>query len=265
MKLPQKKSLIGTRSGSTCRKAFFKRSSFRSVFSFRVAAAETVPVVSNIPMAGLLSRSYSEPIPPIMPCEELPSGKRLSGKIRENRASSPRQEGSPAIVYIHLSAMKCPSCHEDNDRVIDSRASHDGFATRRRRVCSNCGLRYTTYERIEGAAVKVIKKDGTRQPFDRMKIKRGLELACWKRPVSDAQLESIVTEVQNELESHSDPEIESREVGELVMKYLRGGRPGGLRPFRQRLSAVRRRTRLRPRTEADVGRSQAAQRTSEKS
>ena len=116
--------------------------------------------------------------------------------------------------------MKCPSCHEDNDRVIDSRASHDGFATRRRRVCSNCGLRYTTYERIEGAAVKIVKKDGTRQPFDRTKIKRGLELACWKRPVSDAQLESIVTEVQNELESHSDPEIESREVGELVMKYL---------------------------------------------
>ena len=118
--------------------------------------------------------------------------------------------------------MKCPSCHEDNDRVIDSRASHDGFATRRRRECSNCGLRYTTYERIEGAAVKIIKKDGTRQPFDPTKIKRGLELACWKRPVSDAQLESIVTEVQNELESHSDPEIESREVGELVMKYLRG-------------------------------------------
>jgi transcriptional repressor NrdR len=107
--------------------------------------------------------------------------------------------------------MKCPSCHEDNDRVIDSRASHDGFATRRRRVCSNCGLRYTTYERIEG----------TRQPFDPTKIKRGLELACWKRPVSDAQLESIVMEVQNELESHSDPEIESREVGELVMKFLR--------------------------------------------
>ena len=70
-------------------------------------------------------------------------------------------------------------------------------------------------------AVKIVKKDGTRQPFDRTKIKRGLELACWKRPVSDAQLESIVTEVQNELESHSEPEIQSRDVGELVMKYLR--------------------------------------------
>jgi transcriptional repressor NrdR len=117
--------------------------------------------------------------------------------------------------------MKCPSCHEDNDRVINSRVTDDGSVTRRRRACSNCGLRYTTYERIEGSAIRIVKKSGMRQPFERTKTKRGLELACWKRPVSDAQLESIVTEVQNELESHSDPEIESREVGELVMKYLR--------------------------------------------
>jgi transcriptional repressor NrdR len=117
--------------------------------------------------------------------------------------------------------MKCPVCHEDNDRVVDSRASHDGFAIRRRRECANCGHRYTTYERIESALVKLIKKDGARQPFDRSKIKSGLELACWKRPVSDAQLESIVNEVQNELEGRSDLEIESREVGELVMQHLR--------------------------------------------
>jgi transcriptional repressor NrdR len=118
-------------------------------------------------------------------------------------------------------AMKCPQCHQDNDRVIDSRASHDGFATRRRRECINCGHRYTTYERIESATVKLIKKDGTRQPFDRAKIKRGLETACWKRPISDDQLEAIVSDVQNELESRSDPEIESQLVGELVMKHLR--------------------------------------------
>jgi transcriptional repressor NrdR len=117
--------------------------------------------------------------------------------------------------------MKCPACNEDNDRVIDSRAIHDGFVTRRRRECAACGHRYTTYERIESAIVKLIKKDGTRQPFDRTKIKRGLELACQKRPVSDAQLEAIVSEVQNELESRSDLEIESREVGELVMQQLR--------------------------------------------
>ena len=117
--------------------------------------------------------------------------------------------------------MKCPACHEDNDRVIDSRASHDGFATRRRRECAACGHRYTTYERIETVIVKLIKRDGSREPFDRTKIKRGLEIACRKRPVSDAQLEAIVSEVQNELEGRSDLEIESREVGEMVMQQLR--------------------------------------------
>ena len=87
------------------------------------------------------------------------------------------------------SPMKCPFCQADNDRVIDSRASQDGFAIRRRRECLDCKRRYTTYERVEGSSIKVIKKDGAREPFDRAKIKRGLEKACWKRPVSDAQLE----------------------------------------------------------------------------
>ena len=117
--------------------------------------------------------------------------------------------------------MKCPFCQEDNDRVIDSRASQDGFATRRRRECLKCGHRYTTYERIEGAAVKIIKKDGTREPFDRTKIKRGLEKACWKRPISDAQLEAAISAVENELEGRFEPEISSREVGEVVMRQLR--------------------------------------------
>lgn len=117
--------------------------------------------------------------------------------------------------------MKCPYCQEDNDRVIDSRASQDGFATRRRRECLQCGHRYTTYERIEGTAIKIIKKDGTREPFDRAKIKRGLEKACWKRPVSDAQLESVVTSIENELEGRFEPEINSRDVGELLMRHLR--------------------------------------------
>lgn len=117
--------------------------------------------------------------------------------------------------------MKCPVCQEDNDRVIDSRASHDGFAIRRRRECLGCGHRYTTYERIEGAAIKIVKKDGTREPFDRLKIKRGLEQACWKRPVSDAQLEAVVSAVENDLEGRFDLEVPSREVGELVMRHLR--------------------------------------------
>jgi transcriptional repressor NrdR len=117
--------------------------------------------------------------------------------------------------------MKCPYCHTDNDRVLDSRASQDGFAIRRRRECLDCRHRYTTYERIEATAVKVIKKDGTREPFDHSKIKQGLEKACWKRPVSDDQMESIIAAVGNELEAAFDSEVESRHVGELVMQHLR--------------------------------------------
>ena len=117
--------------------------------------------------------------------------------------------------------MKCPFCQSDNDRVIDSRTSQDGFAIRRRRQCLACKRRYTTYERIEGTTVKIIKKDGVREPFDRSKIKQGLEKACWKRPVSDAQLEGIVAEVENDLEAHFESEVESRYLGELVMKHLR--------------------------------------------
>jgi len=117
--------------------------------------------------------------------------------------------------------VKCPHCQSDNDRVIDSRASEDGFAIRRRRECSNCKHRYTTYERVEGTTIKVIKKDGAREPFDPVKIKRGLEKACWKRPISDAQIEAILSSVENELETRLESEVESRVVGEMVMQRLR--------------------------------------------
>jgi transcriptional repressor NrdR len=117
--------------------------------------------------------------------------------------------------------MKCPSCQADNDRVTDSRTSQDGLVTRRRRECLICQHRYTTYERIESSALKLVKKDGTREPFDRVKIKRGLEKACWKRPISDAQLEAVVTAVENELEARFTPEVPSRDVGELLMQHLR--------------------------------------------
>lgn len=117
--------------------------------------------------------------------------------------------------------MKCPFCQSENDRVIDTRASEDGSAIRRRRQCLDCERRYTTYERIEGTTVKIIKKDGAREPFDHSKIKRGLEKACWKRPISDAQLETIIAEVEDALETNFDAEVESRQVGELVMQQLR--------------------------------------------
>jgi transcriptional repressor NrdR len=118
--------------------------------------------------------------------------------------------------------MKCPYCLADNDRVLDSRASQDGFAIRRRRECFKCKRRYTTYERIEATTVKIVKKDGTREPFDHVKIKRGLEKACWKRPISDEQLEAIIAAVENELDAKSESEVESRYVGELLMQHLRG-------------------------------------------
>ncbi len=117
--------------------------------------------------------------------------------------------------------MKCPLCRKDHDRVLDTRGSPDGFAIRRRRECLMCRHRYTTYERPEETAVKVVKKDGVREPFDHAKIKRGLEKACWKRPVSDDQLEAIIVAVENRVEAHLEPEVESRFVGELVMQYLR--------------------------------------------
>jgi transcriptional repressor NrdR len=84
-----------------------------------------------------------------------------------------------------------------------------------------CKRRFTTYERVEVTTVKIVKKDGAREPFDRQKIKRGLETACWKRPISDAQLETVISEVENELESKFEAEVPSRQVGELVMRRLR--------------------------------------------
>ena len=117
--------------------------------------------------------------------------------------------------------MKCPFCQADNDRVIDSRASEDGFVTRRRRECLACKRRYTTYERVERTVMKVVKKDGARVPFDRNRLKLGLEKACWKRPISDARLEAIVSEIENHIEANFDSEVESRYIGELVMQHLR--------------------------------------------
>jgi len=105
--------------------------------------------------------------------------------------------------------------------VLDSRASQDGSTIRRRRECLGCNRRFTTYERIEATTLKVIKKDGSREPFDRTKIKRGLEKACWKRPISDEQIEAVVMAVENALEANLDAEVESRKVGELVMQHLR--------------------------------------------
>ena len=116
--------------------------------------------------------------------------------------------------------MKCPNCRQDNDRVIDSRSCDDGFGIRRRRECQHCQKRFTTYERVERPTIKVMKRDGTREIFDRNKLKCGLEIACRKRPVSDEQIEKILTAVQNEIENSIDTEIENQYLGELLMGQL---------------------------------------------
>jgi transcriptional repressor NrdR len=117
--------------------------------------------------------------------------------------------------------MKCPFCHLDNDRVIDSRSSDESQAIRRRRECLSCKRRFTTYERVEEPAIKVVKKDGVREPFQRDKIRRGLEKACWKRPVSDAQIEAVISAVESDVHAQFETEVESRHLGELVMQHLR--------------------------------------------
>ena len=117
--------------------------------------------------------------------------------------------------------MRCPFCREDNDRVADSRIVEEGFSIRRRRYCLNCGRRYTTYERPEEMAVKVVKKDGCREPFQREKIRQGLARACWKRPISDEQIDQLVSDIESDVYADFESEIESRILGNLVMEHLR--------------------------------------------
>lgn len=117
--------------------------------------------------------------------------------------------------------MRCPFCKLDNDRVIDSRTCEDGFATRRRRECLSCKRRYTTYERLDEMEIKVIKKDGVREPFDPNKVREGISKACWKRPISQEQIDAVVAEIQNKLYTEFEKEVESTKLGEIIMEHLR--------------------------------------------
>ncbi len=117
--------------------------------------------------------------------------------------------------------MRCPYCGHLEDRVVDSRESQEGQATRRRRECAGCGRRFTTYERIEEILPSVAKKDGRREPFDRKKIVEGLRVACRKRPVSAEQIEEIATAVERKLQEMGEKEIRSAVIGETVMERLR--------------------------------------------
>jgi transcriptional repressor NrdR len=117
--------------------------------------------------------------------------------------------------------VRCPFCKVDDDRVIDSRASSDGFAIRRRRECIACDRRYTTYERIEESPLRVVKKDQSREPFDRRKILLGLMKACEKRPIALSVLEEVTERIENRVLERYDSEVPSSFIGELVMEELR--------------------------------------------
>ena len=115
--------------------------------------------------------------------------------------------------------MKCPFCSHENTRVIDSRPAEDNNSIRRRRVCDECGKRFTTYEKIETIPLIIIKKDNNREAYDRSKI--GVLRACHKRPVSAQQITTLVDEVENEIFNREEREIPSGTIGELVMNKLK--------------------------------------------
>ncbi len=118
--------------------------------------------------------------------------------------------------------MRCPFCAHDDSQVKDSRPGDDGAAIRRRRQCTACGARFTTFERIQLRDLTVVKSGDRRQPFDRDKLLRSVATACRKRPITPAQVERLVSGIQRQLETAGDTEIPSQHIGELVMEGLRG-------------------------------------------
>lgn len=113
--------------------------------------------------------------------------------------------------------MRCPYCNKDTTRVLDSRPVEETNSIRRRRICDSCGRRFTTYEKIETIPVMVVKKDNTREQYDRSKIVNGILRACHKRPVSLQQVNALVDEIENDIFNREEREITSNELGELVM------------------------------------------------
>ena len=117
--------------------------------------------------------------------------------------------------------MKCPYCGYSESKVIDSRPTEEGSSIRRRRECLSCKKRFTTYETVENLPMVVVKKDGSRQSFDRRKVLGGMIRACEKRPVSLAELEKIADEIEQELQNGMDREVSTAQIGELVMTRLK--------------------------------------------
>ena len=117
--------------------------------------------------------------------------------------------------------MKCPFCSSENTRVIDSRPADDNNSIRRRRMCDECGKRFTTYEKVETIPLIVIKKDNNREQYDRSKIEAGVLRACHKRPISANDINKLIDEVETEIFAREEKEIPSDEIGEIVMDKIK--------------------------------------------
>jgi len=117
--------------------------------------------------------------------------------------------------------MKCPYCSSNDTKVLDKRETEEDLVTRRRRECLNCHKRFTTYERVELADIMVIKKDKSRETFNRDKVKSGIVKACEKRPVSQEQINTVVDKIEAKIRNMDSNEIESTKIGDLIMKELR--------------------------------------------
>ena len=117
--------------------------------------------------------------------------------------------------------MKCPFCGRDNTRVVDSRPVEDTNSIRRRRMCESCGKRFTTYEKVETIPLSVIKKDQTREQYDRAKIQDGILRACYKRPIPIEKIEMTMDSIEGDIFDSADREIASTRIGEIVMEHLK--------------------------------------------
>lgn len=117
--------------------------------------------------------------------------------------------------------MRCPFCGNLEDRVVDSRESREGDVIRRRRECTRCDRRFTSYEKIDAPTFQVVKRDQRREDYDRLKLMRGLQIACRKRPVSQAELERIADSIEAQMTDSGEREISSQELGTMVMDRLR--------------------------------------------
>ena len=117
--------------------------------------------------------------------------------------------------------MKCPFCGQDSTRVVDSKPADDNASIRRRRLCDECGRRFTTYEKVETIPLIVIKKDRTREQYDRSKIEAGVLRACYKRPIPVQKINDLIDEVETEIFNREEREIESKVIGEIVMDRLK--------------------------------------------